>query len=81
MSYVEMIIEDTGCKPEDASKIENVMREHVFHSTLDRKSRKQFRDGARQALHMLKENRELFDAHFQHAKQIFEGMKANGARV
>jgi hypothetical protein len=30
-----MILEDTGCTTDDAGLIEYIMREDIFHSTLD----------------------------------------------
>jgi hypothetical protein len=33
--YQRLIVEHLGCGPEEAAKIEDVMRHEVFHSTLD----------------------------------------------
>lgn len=62
-SYKQMIIEDAGCQPFDASMIEDIMRNEIFHSTLDWQSRAQFRQGARKAAEILKQNRELFESY------------------
>jgi len=43
----QVIIEDTGCPPEEAYKVETLMRSDVFRSTLDGPSRAEFRRGGR----------------------------------
>lgn len=47
--YQQMIIEDIKCTPEIAEELEEIMRQDIFHSTLDWLSRVQFRKGAREA--------------------------------
>lgn len=51
--YKEQIQEATGCGPEDAAEIEGIMRNTIFHSTLDWQTRAQFNKGARQAKELL----------------------------
>ena len=74
-AYEQMIIEDTGCKPDDAPMIEDIMRNEVFHSTLDWQSRAQFRQGARKAAKILEQNRELFENYRVQTHAIFEQTK------
>ncbi len=62
--YEEMIVEDTGCPPEEAGKVETVMRLDVFHSTLDWQSRAEFGRGARKAWRPLNENRADYEEYF-----------------
>jgi len=50
----ELIIEATGVNDKDAAYVEDIMREDIFHSTLDWQSRKVFARGAREAVAMLK---------------------------
>ena len=57
--YHSMIIEDTGCTSEQAHKVEEYMREEVFHSTLDWQTRLQFRNGAKRAHTLARLNGEL----------------------
>lgn len=52
--YRQLIIETTGVNDRDAAYIEEIMREDIFHSTLDWQSRTQFVLGAREAVEMLK---------------------------
>jgi hypothetical protein len=51
--YQEMIVQDTKCDPKDAPEVEDIMRNIIFHSTLDWQSRAQFRKGAREAYEVL----------------------------
>jgi|GEM_PF-3416640 len=47
--YQEMIREVTGAPVGVLAILENIMRDEVFHSTLDWQSREEFAEGARQA--------------------------------
>ncbi len=76
--YEKIIVMDTRCVLEDASKIECLMRDHIFHSTLDCLSRAQFRRGAREALQLLQAERSLFDGYFAETRRVFAaGRKAD----
>ncbi len=55
--YQEAIIEATSCSPTDALEIEDLMRNIIFHSTLDWQSREVFDQGAREGLELLVELR------------------------
>lgn len=74
--YEKMIVTDTGCDLDDAHKIENIMRDDVFHSTLDWLSRAQFRRGAREAFELLKAERPMYEAYFAQTRRVFEEMRA-----
>ena len=50
--YQQMIIEDCHVSPEIAAELEEIMRNDIFHSTLDWQTRKQFRKGAKEAKEM-----------------------------
>lgn len=52
--YRDLIIKATGVNAKDAGYVENIMREDIFHSTLDWQSRTQFVRGAREAVEMLR---------------------------
>ena len=52
--YQSLIIEATGVREKDAGLIEEIMREDIFHSTLDWQSRAQFVRGAWEAVELLK---------------------------
>lgn len=51
--YQKSIMQDTGCSAEEAAEVEDIMRDVVFHSTLDWQTREQFAEGARQAYEVL----------------------------
>jgi hypothetical protein len=59
--YTEDIIEATGCSPEDAEMIEEIMRNEIFHSTLDWQTEVEFRRAARKAAKMLEADREVYE--------------------
>ncbi|MHB2025100.1 MAG: hypothetical protein ACYCPQ_00470 [Elusimicrobiota bacterium] len=52
--YQDLIIKATGVNKKDAGYVEDIMREDIFHSTLDWQSRARFVRGAREAVEMLK---------------------------
>jgi hypothetical protein len=70
-----MIIENTGCTGEDATMIEHIMREDIFHSTLDWQTRAQLRPAAREAAQLLEANRKLYEQEHTQARAIFEQMR------
>jgi hypothetical protein len=47
--YRKLIVKATGCNPEEAAKVEELMRDVVFHSTLDWQTRDQLIEAARLA--------------------------------
>lgn len=57
---IKIIMNATGCDETTALKLEDIMRDVVFHSTLDWQTREELQEGARQALLVL---RELDGAH------------------
>lgn len=63
--YERLITEATGATPAAAAAIEELMREDIFHSTLDWQSRDQLTAAAREAAEMLKELQA--DGHYQEA--------------
>lgn len=52
--YQDLIVKATGVNAKDAGYVENIMREDIFHSTLDWQSRAQFVRGAREAVELLR---------------------------
>ena len=51
--YQQQIINATKCDPMDAAEIEDIMRDIIFHSTLDWQTKAQFNKGAREAKELL----------------------------
>ena len=78
-SYRRLIQEATGAPAEDLVRIENIMRDEIFHSTLDWQSRDQLADAARQAFARLKEDRELYDLDHACRVAMFYKMRAESA--
>lgn len=74
-AYEQLIIKDTGCNAGDAAMIEDIMRNEIFHSTLDWQTRAQFRQGARKAAKILEQNRKLFEGYRARSRAIFERMQ------
>lgn len=61
-SWLHRLIQDaTGAPTKDLARIENIMRDEIFHSTLDWQTREQLANTARQAVARLAEDRELYD--------------------
>ena len=52
--YQKAIIKATGCKPEETESIEDIMRNDIFHSTLDWQTKRQFNKGAKEAYEIFK---------------------------
>jgi hypothetical protein len=76
--YQRQIMEDTGCSSEEAGMVEDVMREDVFHSTLDWQTREQFREGARKAWRLFQANRADYEAFYRGVREAFlAGRTAN----
>ena len=44
-----MIVDATKCDPSIAAELEEIMRNDIFHSTLDWQTKRQFNKGAREA--------------------------------
>jgi hypothetical protein len=74
-----LIHQATGAPAEDLARIENIMREEVFHSTLDWQTRKQLADAARQAHRRLNDDRELYDLDHACRVAMFQKMRAEAA--
>jgi hypothetical protein len=79
-SFQRLIREGTGAAIEDLAKIEHIMREEIFHSTLDWQSHEQLVEGARQAQHRLNEDRELYDFDQACRVAMFQKMRAEAAQ-
>jgi hypothetical protein len=51
--YQDLIVKATGAHKTDAKYIEDIMRNDIFHSTLDWQSRAQLMRAAKQAMELL----------------------------
>ena len=62
VAYAAAIAEATGAPDSVLHLIEEIMRDEVFHSTLDWQSADEFRDGARKAHKISLANRDFYHA-------------------
>ena len=53
-TYRDTIKRATGCTDADAVRIEDVMRNVIFHSTLDWQAREELEEGARLAVEVIR---------------------------
>lgn len=49
--YAKMIIAATGCEDSEADRIEEIMRDVIFHSTLDWQTKEQLEEAAKLVYH------------------------------
>lgn len=70
-TYQRGITDHLCCSAEDAAMVEDIMRNHVFHSTLDWLSEAQFGRGALEAWNLLKSDREMFEGYYREAREAF----------
>jgi hypothetical protein len=54
-THADFIMDATGCQREEVSKIDDMMRENIFHSTLDWQTREQIDEAAVLAYSVVKE--------------------------
>ena len=59
--FRKLIEEATGAPSSDLAMIENIMRDDIFHSTLDWQTSEQLSEAASQAFALLNANRELYE--------------------
>jgi aminoglycoside phosphotransferase (APT) family kinase protein len=79
-NWLHRLIEDVTSEPaKDLARIENIMQDEIFHSTLDWQSREQLGDAARQAFARLDEDRELYDLDHACRMVMFHKMRAESA--
>lgn len=80
-SCLGMIIEHTGCSPDDAMMIEHIMREDIFHGTLDWQTRAELLRAASKAETILAQERPLYEEYFTKTRAIFEEMRRAASRA
>ena len=56
--YKNIIMLATGCTTEEAEDVEDMMRNDIFHSTLDWQTKEQLEEAARVAFRLLREEQE-----------------------
>lgn len=69
-----LIQQATGAPNSDLALIENIMRDYIFHSTLDWQTSEQLSDAAREAFFLLENNRAFFIAAKTEAINIYKQM-------
>lgn len=73
--YKKQIIAELGCSTEDAAMVEDIMRNHVFHSTLDWQSAAELERGTSEAWAILEADRGMFESHYREVRRIFQEAK------
>ena len=77
-NYLQRLIRSaTGAAPADWALIENIMRDEIFHSTLDWQSEAQLAGAAHQAAARLNADRELYEFGRSSALATFEQMRSS----
>ena len=74
--YAPLIAAATGARADDLHKIETIMRDEIFHSTLDWQTEAQLADAATEAYRLLRANRVLYEMHFSHMATVFEEVRS-----
>lgn len=69
----------TGAPLNDLAMIENIMRDDIFHSTLDWQTSEQLCSAARQAFDLLNDNRDLYEFSRASAMAALNEMRAANA--
>ena len=77
--YKRDIMDHLGCSAEDAAMVEDIMRNEVFHSTLDWQSAAQLQRGAREAWAILEADRAMFEEYYRGVRKVFAEMKQQEA--
>lgn len=77
--YADLIAEATGAEDELLPILEKIMREEVFHSTLDWQSPAQFRSGARKALKIFNRDPDFYRAEMSFCTARFQTLVAEQA--
>jgi hypothetical protein len=78
-AFAALIQRATGARAGDLVLVENIMRDDIFHSTLDWQTREQLTDAARQAFALLQSNRDLYEFGRVSALAVFQSMRAASA--
>jgi hypothetical protein len=69
----------TGAPARDLALVENIMRDDIFHSTLDWQTREKLTVAARQAFALLESNRDVDEFGRASALAVFQSMRATSA--
>jgi len=74
-AYSDIIIKATGASGDDVIIIENIMREEIFHSTLDWQTARQLTTAARAAQVKLREDYEFYQLVLADRRLAFQESK------
>lgn len=78
--YQRDIMDQLHCTAEEAEIVEILMRDEIFHSTLDWQTEKEFQSGARKAWKLFLSDRDFFVSHHRKMKALFHEMKNASAQ-
>jgi len=68
--YEKSIIEYTGCDIDEVKEVEDIMRNEIFHSTLDWQDKDLFKQGAKEAYEVYKELKKISPTKERHHKHV-----------
>lgn len=74
--YVQDIMKLLRCSESEAHMIEHIMREQIFHSTLDGQTQAEFNRGARKAARLLAADREPYEGLFRAVREASQRTRA-----
>jgi hypothetical protein len=74
-AYQAMIMHATGCSTADAAIVEDIMRNEIFHSTLDWQTQSELQSGARQAHRLFTANRADYESCHRAAREAYLQMR------
>lgn len=77
--YQRLIWQATRAPVGDLVLIENIMREEIFHSTLDWQTREQLVQAAHEAQRRLNDDRELYNLEYSCRMAMLQKMRAESA--
>lgn len=79
VSYQDQIADATGAPAEILPILERILREEVFHSTLDWQSAARFRAGAKKAYRLYLDDAAFYDAFDRHHRASYRLFAAENA--
>lgn len=73
--YNRVIMDHLGCSADEAAMVEDIMRNEVFHSTLDWQTAAELKRGAREAWAILEADSAMFEGHYREVRRFFQEAK------
>jgi hypothetical protein len=68
--YQRAILSQLGCSADEAAMVEDIVRKHIFHSTLNWQTEAGFPPWCERGLALFESEREMFEEHYRHAREV-----------